>query len=85
VTSYLSQIFGYDPYQLGIALVISTQVGALTPPVASLLFVTTSVAETRFVETCRFIFPFICLHLLLLTSIAFFPAIASWLPHLFLG
>jgi tripartite ATP-independent transporter DctM subunit len=85
VTSYLSQIFGYDPYQLGIALVISTQVGALTPPVASLLFVTTSVAETRFAETCRFILPFICLHLLLLASLAFFPALASWLPHLFLG
>jgi hypothetical protein len=64
--------------------VISTQVDALTPSVAPLLFVTTRVAETRFVETCRFIFPFICLHLLPL-PIAFFPTIASWLPHLFLG
>ncbi|GHU36950.1 ABC transporter permease [Betaproteobacteria bacterium] len=85
VTTYLSQVYGYDPYQLGIALVISTQVGALTPPVASLLFVTTSVAETRFSETCRFIFPFIGVHLLLLASLTFFPPLASWLPHLFLG
>jgi tripartite ATP-independent transporter DctM subunit len=85
VTSHLAHVFGYDPYQLGILLIISTQVGALTPPVAMLLFVTTSVAETRFSETCRFIFPFILVVILMQITLILYPPLASWLPHLFLG
>jgi TRAP-type C4-dicarboxylate transport system permease large subunit len=34
--------FAVDPFQLGLIMVMANQIGATTPPMAPLLFVTTS-------------------------------------------
>ncbi len=85
VTSYCAQIYGYDPLSLGIMLVISTQIGALTPPVAVLLFVTTATAKCKLTETARHVWPFILILCLVQGILLFFPEVANFLPRLAMG
>ena len=85
VIAYVGNIFGFDPFHLGIVTVIATQIGATTPPVAVLLFVATSVAECRFGETVRYCWPFVLTLLLSLMVLVFVPELSTWLPHRFLG
>ena len=44
----ISQVYGIDPYQMGLVMVMCNQIGAVSPPTAPLLFVTTSIAKTTF-------------------------------------
>ena len=77
---YIGQSFQYDPLHLGILMVMITQIAGLTPPVAILLFVTTSIAQIRFVDTVRASWPFVCALLLALMLVVFVPSLATWLP-----
>ena len=43
----LSKRYGIDPFQMGLVMVMCNQIGAVSPPTAPLLFVTTSIARAR--------------------------------------
>jgi TRAP-type C4-dicarboxylate transport system permease large subunit len=72
--------FGIDQFQLGVALVIATQIGSTTPPVAVLLFVASSIARCPYRETVRYAWPFIAAEILVLMLVVFFTPIASAIP-----
>jgi len=72
--------FQYDPLHLGILMIMITQIAGLTPPVAILLFVTTSIAKIRFVDAVRASWPFVLTLLVALMLVALFPPLATWLP-----
>ena len=80
IAAHVGETFGFDPLHLGILMVVATQIGATTPPVAVLLFVTTSIAEARFVETVRHALPFLLVLLLFLLVLVFAPPLTTWLP-----
>jgi len=42
----ISKVYGIDPFQMGLVMVMCNQIGAVSPPTAPLLFVTTSIAQT---------------------------------------
>ena len=77
---YVGTAFHLDPLQLGIIMVMITQVGGLTPPVALLLFITTSIARIPFVEGIRQVWPFLAVVVGVMLAIMIFPGIATWLP-----
>jgi tripartite ATP-independent transporter DctM subunit len=77
--------FGIDEFQLGLLMVMATQIGSTTPPVAVLLFVATSIAGCRYGETIRYCWAFIGAELLVLLAVVFWVDIAAWIPHYFLG
>lgn len=76
--------FAFDPIHLGILMVIATQIGATTPPVAVCLFVGTSIAGCRYDETIRACWPFIAALMAALFAIFVFPPLATWIPNTFL-
>jgi tripartite ATP-independent transporter DctM subunit len=76
--------FGFDPIHLGILMVIATQIGGTTPPVAVCLFVGTSIAGCRYDETIRRCWPFVAALMLALLLVFFVPALATWVPNTFL-
>jgi tripartite ATP-independent transporter DctM subunit len=76
--------FSLDPIYLGILMVIATQIGATTPPVAVCLFVGTSIAGCRYDETIRRCWPFVAALVLALLAVFLIPALATWLPNTFL-
>jgi tripartite ATP-independent transporter DctM subunit len=85
VAVYIAEIFSFDPYWFGILLVMATQIGATTPPVAVLLFVATSIAKCRYDETIRYAVPFVFTLILVLLLVVAFPPLASWIPNAILG
>ncbi len=78
---YIGTAFQIDQLQLGIIMVMITQIGGLTPPVALLLFITSSIAKIPFSEGVRAIWPFLAVMLLALLMVMLVPAIATWLPY----
>ena len=82
---YVGTAFHIDPLQLGIIMVMITQIGGLTPPVAILLFITTSIAKIPFAQGVNAVWPFLAVIVLVMVSIMLFPDIVTWLPHKVIG
>ena len=85
VAVIIGRRFGIDEFQLGVVMVMATQVGSTTPPVAVLLFVATSIAGCKYSETIRYCWAFILAELVVLALVMLIPELASWIPHYFLG
>jgi TRAP-type C4-dicarboxylate transport system permease large subunit len=85
VAAFIGSTFQVDPFQLGLIMVMANQIGSTTPPVAVLLFVTTSIAETTFDQTVRYVFPFILAEILVLALVVFYEPVASAIPRWVFG
>jgi tripartite ATP-independent transporter DctM subunit len=85
VAVFVTSQFGFNPYHAGVAIVMATQIGATTPPVAVLLFVSTSIAETTYDQTIRFVWPFLFTLLLVLGLVVLIPALTTLVPVTLLG
>ena len=75
--------FGLDPVWLGIMMAVNLQTSFLTPPLGYALFYLRSVAppEVTTMQIYRGVVPFVILQLLMLVVLAYFPVMATWLPH----
>jgi len=79
--------YGFDPVWFGLLLLLSLEVGLLTPPFGLVLFVMAGVAPkgTRFEDVVTAAVPYILCALLLIILVILFPAIATWLPSIIGG
>src|SRR5437773_12484991 len=85
VAVVIGRNFGIDEFQLGLMMVMATQIGSTTPPVAVLLFVATSLAGCTYNETIRYCWSFIIAEVAVLVLVVLFPDLAASIPHYFLG
>ena len=85
VAVVIGRKFGIDEFHLGLLMVMATQIGSTTPPVAVLLFVATSIAGCTYNETVRYCWTFIAAEVAVLLLVVFVPELASWIPQLVLG
>jgi tripartite ATP-independent transporter DctM subunit len=85
VAVQLCRQYGIDPIQMGLVMVMCNQIGAVSPPTAPLLFVTTNIARTTFDDTTRHVWPFFAAECLVLALVIFVPELSSWIPRYFLG
>ena len=76
--------FALDPIYLGILMVMVTQIGATTPPVAVCLFVGTSIAGCSYDETIRRCWPFVAALMAALLAVFLWPPLATYIPNTFL-
>lgn len=67
---------GYDPIQFGIVLVLNLVIGALTPPLGMLVFITARVGQTDVSAVFRAVVPFILALLVVLMLVTFVPALS---------
>jgi tripartite ATP-independent transporter DctM subunit len=81
----LSKRYGIDPIQMGLVMVMCNQIGAVSPPTAPLLFVTTNIAKTTFDDTNRHVWPFFGAECLVLLLVILIPGLSNWIPRYFLG
>ncbi|MBP1157269.1 MULTISPECIES: TRAP transporter large permease [unclassified Paenibacillus] len=64
--------YGVDPIHLGVIMVINLTLGLISPPVGSVLFVTSAVANVKIEQLTRSLIPFLiisCIVLLLVTYV----------------
>ncbi len=85
VCMYVTKAFGFDQFHFGLLMTIATQIGAVTPPVAVLLFVATGIAGCKYDETIHYCYPFIAALVAVMLLVAFVPWTATYIPHRFLG
>jgi TRAP-type mannitol/chloroaromatic compound transport system permease large subunit len=73
---------GIDPVWLGIMIAINLQTSFLTPPFGFALFYLRGVAPENIKTTQIYkgVTPFIAIQLLAMGLIAYWPALATWLP-----
>jgi tripartite ATP-independent transporter DctM subunit len=78
------QRLGIDPIWFGVLFLICMQLGLLLPPHGLLLMTMRGVAppQVTFAHIFQAVTPYVCMSLLLLGLILFFPSIATWLPNL---
>ncbi len=85
VAVVIGRNYGVDEFQLGLLMVMATQIGSTTPPVAVLLFVATGIAGCRYSETIRHCWAFIAAEIAVLLLVLWLPELAAWIPRVFLG
>ena len=73
-----------NPVWLGVMMAVNLQTSFLTPPFGFALFYLRGVAppSVKTSDIYRGIVPFVALQLLMLATLAAFPALATWLPDL---
>jgi tripartite ATP-independent transporter DctM subunit len=78
---------GVDPIWLGIMIALNLQTSFLTPPFGFALFYLRGVAppSVTTADIYRGVAPYIALQLLMLTLLAIWPALATWLPSFVRG
>ena len=72
---------GIDPVHFGVLLAITTMIGTITPPVGTLMFVTSRIAGCNILEFTKEAWRYFLFLILLLFVFAFIPAITTWLPY----
>jgi tripartite ATP-independent transporter DctM subunit len=71
---------GVDPVYFGVVMIINLMIGLLTPPVGSVLFITSSVTGRPVEEVFHGIIPFLVPLVAVLVLITAFPIVSLWLP-----
>jgi C4-dicarboxylate transporter DctM subunit len=76
------RLLGIDLVHFGIVMVVNMELALITPPVGLNLFVISGVAKAPLSEVIKGVFPFICLGLVELAMITYWPAFSLFLPNL---
>lgn len=72
---------GFDPVWFGIVIVITAELGLITPPVGMNVYVINSIAkDVKLTTIFRGVLPFIATDIIRLALLLIFPAIALYLP-----
>ncbi|KAA2314931.1 TRAP transporter large permease [Pseudooceanicola sediminis] len=85
IAVHIGHAVGINDLQLGLALVMATQIGSTTPPVAVLLFVASSIAKCPYSETVRYSWSFIAAEIVALLLVVFFEPLTVAIPSYVFG
>jgi tripartite ATP-independent transporter DctM subunit len=77
----IAMSYGIDPIYFGVVMIINLMIGLLTPPVGSVLYITSSVTGRPVDVIFRGVAPFLVPLLLVLVIVTAFPGLVMWLPH----
>ncbi len=76
---------GINPVQFGLIMTLNIAIGQQTPPVASVLVTSCSIAKTDIWETTKVNIPFIGVLIFVLLLVTYFPPVSLTLVNLFYG
>ena len=76
---------GFDPIQFGVLMVIIMQLGAITPPVGTFLFISCGVAKLPMEKAVKPLLPYIATVIIVVALAFAFPQLVTWLPGLIYG
>ncbi|MCP5149132.1 MAG: TRAP transporter large permease [Ectothiorhodospiraceae bacterium] len=73
---------GVDPIHFGILLVITSEIGFLTPPLGANLFVAMPIARVTLEAISKAVLYFIVILCVIVVVLTGFPSLSTWLPQL---
>ncbi|WP_242203961.1 TRAP transporter large permease [Aestuariivivens insulae] len=74
---------GMEPVHFGIVMVLNLCIGLCTPPVGTILFVGSGIANISVTQVIKPLIPFLIIMVIVLLLITFIPEISLFLPRLF--
>ena len=75
---------GIDLVHFGVIFVMICMLGAVTPPVGGMLFITTAIGKVSMMRCVPMLLPFIATLLIVNILLIMFPPLSTWLPNLIL-
>ena len=81
----IGNALGFDPIHFGVLMVIIMQLGAITPPVGTFLFISCGVAKLPMEKSIKPLLPYIATVMLIVIIGFLVPQIVTWLPGLIYG
>lgn len=76
---------GIDPVHLGLLIVLNLTIGAITPPVGTLMFISCGVLQVKIADFARAILPFLAAQVVVLLLLILFPQLVLAIPNWALG
>ncbi len=74
---------GMHPVHFGIVMVLNLSIGLCTPPVGTILFVGSGIANVSVSKVIKPLLPFLAIMIIVLLLVVYIPAISMVLPRLF--
>ncbi len=88
LTPILAPVFtrlGVDPVHLGLVVVLNLTIGAVTPPVGTILYTVCAILNLTVEELTRELGPFLLALVVVLFVVTYVPPTVIWLPNLVMG
>ena len=76
----LVKALGFDPVWFGVIIIVTAEVGLVTPPVGLNVFVVSRYTKRPLQEIFTGVWPHVFAHILLIAVLVAFPQIILWLP-----
>jgi len=81
----LIALYGIDPVQFGVIMILCSMLGLLTPPVGMSLYAVSSISGVSIGPLTREMWPYLLGIFLVLLIMTFFSGFSLWLPNLLMG
>ncbi len=78
----IGKAFGFDPIHYGVVMVIIMQIGAITPPVGTFLFISCGIAKMPLEKSVKPLLPYLAVILVISMVLLFVPSLVTLLPNL---
>jgi len=75
---------GIDLVHFGVVFVLNIMIGAITPPVGTIMYVVLALSHISMAEFAREVWPFVVALVIALLFVTYMPGLALWLPNLIL-
>jgi tripartite ATP-independent transporter DctM subunit len=79
----LGAVYGIDPVHLGIIFLVNMEAGFITPPVGLNLFLASYRFEKPFLETSRYVLPFLLIQLAVVFIVTYIPVFTTYLTRFY--
>jgi tripartite ATP-independent transporter DctM subunit len=76
---------GIDPVHLGLLIVLNLTIGAITPPVGTLMFISCGVLGVKITDYSRSVLPLLGAQVVVLLLLVLFPVLVVGLPNALMG
>jgi TRAP-type C4-dicarboxylate transport system permease large subunit len=75
---------GIDLVHFGVVFVLNIMIGAITPPVGTIMYVVLALSRISIAEFAREVWPFVIALVTALLFVTYMPGLALWLPNVVL-
>lgn len=82
IISSIGLSFGINPFQTAMVVIVGIGIGMMTPPIAPLMFITSSIGKLRMEKLIKETLPFIAVEVIVLVLVILIPQLTTWLPAL---
>lgn len=80
IVAPLMTSLGYDPIWFAVIVIVTCEVGMVTPPLGFNVFVISKYTGIPVNDVFRGSYPHVAAHILLIAVLCFFPSLVTWLP-----